>query len=206
MRYFFASSLREQLRREIQAQLVRFRSFGLALSHVDGHMNLHLHPVVLGILLDLAPDYGIAATRLTRDPLLQALWLDRRSAGRKIAEGAAFSALSCWAAPRLRNAGIFVTDRIYGLHQTGAVDEAYLLALIPSLPGGTTEIYAHPGVLPDAEIARWMPDYHHDRELAALCSPRVQQALYDHGITLCNYWQLRGGAGVEALAPTPSPL
>jgi hypothetical protein len=49
-------------------------------------------------------------------------------------------------------------------------------------------------VLPDAEITRWMPGYQHDKELAALCSPVVRQAVYDHGITLCNYWQLHDDA------------
>ena len=56
---------------------------------------------------------------------------------------------------------------------------------------GTTELYCHPGVLPDPEVARWMPNYQHDKETAALCSPRVRQALYDHGVTLSNYWQLQ---------------
>ena len=206
LRYFFVPGLRAQLEREIRAQLERFQSFGLALSHVDGHMNLHLHPVVLGILIDLAPEYGISAIRLTRDPILEALWLDFRSAPRKITEGLVFMALAYWAAPRLRAAGIAFTERVYGLHQTGAVDEAYLLALIPRLPSGVFELYCHPGVLPDAEVARWMPDYQHGTELAALCSPRVQQALYEHGVTLCNHWQLREAPESGRLAASPSPL
>lgn len=191
LRYFFLPGMRTQLRREIEAQLRRFQSFGLALSHVDGHMNMHLHPVVLDILLELSIEHRIGAIRLTRDPLLQALLLDARWPLRKMAEGTVFSALACWAAPRLRAAGIRFSDRLYGLHQTGAVDESYLTALIPRLPPGTTELYCHPGVLPDPEITRWMPGYQHDREMDALCSPRVQQAVYDHGITLCNYWQLQ---------------
>jgi hopanoid biosynthesis associated protein HpnK len=194
LRYFFLPGVRTQLRREIEAQLRRFRSFGLALSHVDGHMNMHLHPVVLDILLELAREYRIGAVRLTRDPLLEALRLDARWPLRKAAEGAVFSALACWAAPRLRAAGVRFADRLYGLHQTGAIDERYLTALLARLPPGTTEIYCHPGVLPDAEITRWMPGYQHDVEMAALCSPRVRQAVYDHGVTLCNYWQLRDDA------------
>ena len=207
LRYFFLPGMRTQLRREIEAQLRRFESFGLALSHVDGHMNMHLHPVVLDILVEIAADYRIGAIRLTRDPLLQALRLDLRWPLRKAAEGAVFAALSCRAEPRLRARGIRFSDRLYGLHQTGAVDEPYLRSLIPSLPPGTTELYCHPGVLPDPEVARWMPGYRHDRELEALCSPRVRQALYEHGVTLCNYWQLRGGFGAdESLAAESAPI
>ena len=53
-------------------------------------------------------------------------------------------------------------------------------------------MYCHPGVLPDREVERRMPGYQHDKELAALCSPRVREVLYEHDITLCNYWQIRG--------------
>jgi len=191
IRYFFLPDMRTQLRREIEAQLSRYRSFGLGLSHVDGHLNMHLHPVVLDILVELASDYGIGAIRLTRDPLLQALWLDRRWALRKIAEGTVFAMLACWAEPRLRAARIRFTDVLYGLHQTGAIDAAYLCALFPGLPAGVAEIYCHPGVLPDAEVERRMPGYQHDRELAALLDTAVRASLYDQGIKLANYWQLR---------------
>jgi hypothetical protein len=40
-----------------------------------------------------------------------------------------------------------------------------------------------------------MPGYRHDRELAALCSPRVRDALREHEVTLINYWQLREEEG-----------
>jgi hopanoid biosynthesis associated protein HpnK len=192
MRYFFLPSMRTQLRREIQAQLERFHSFGLALSHVDGHLNIHLHPVVVDILIELSAAYEIAGLRLTRDPLLPALRLDARWPLRKAAEATVFSGLTWWAEPRLRAAGIRFPDGLYGLHQTGVIDEEYLVALISRLPVGTSELYCHPGVLPDPTVERLMPGYQHDRELAALCSPRVRAALYEHGVTLGNYWQMRG--------------
>jgi hopanoid biosynthesis associated protein HpnK len=189
--YFFYPGMQVQLRQEVEAQLERFRSFGLALSHVDGHMNMHLHPVVLNILLEFADEYGIAVIRLTRDPLLQALQLDPRWPLRKAMEALVFLGLSCWAEPKLRAAGIRFPDVLYGLHQTGAIDEDYLVALIQSLPPGTIELYCHPGVMPDAEIQRRMPGYQHEKELAALCAPGVRQCLYERGVTLSNYWQLR---------------
>jgi hopanoid biosynthesis associated protein HpnK len=191
IRYFFLPGMRTQLRREIEAQLERFRSFDLALSHVDGHLNMHLHPVVLDILIELAREYGIEAIRLTRDPLGQALWLDHRWPLRKVAEALVFAGLACWAEPRLRAAGIRYPGVLYGLHQTGAVDERYLLALLGWLPAGTAELYCHPGITPDPEVEQRMPGYRHDVELSALCSERVRASLYEHGVALGNYWQLR---------------
>src|SRR2546430_13410546 len=42
-------------------------STGLRLAHVDGHVNIHLHPMILPLLLELAPKYGIRALRLSRE-------------------------------------------------------------------------------------------------------------------------------------------
>jgi len=106
---------------------------------------------------------------------------------------AVVAGLACCAEPRLRAAGIRFPDVLYGLHQTGAIDESYVTALIQSLRPGTTELYCHPGVMPDPEVKRRMPGYQHETELAALCAPRVRQSLYGRGVTLFNYWQLREG-------------
>src|SRR5260370_20116242 len=67
-RYFFNRSLREQLRAEIHAQFQKFNATGLALDHVNGHLHLHLHPTVFGILMEDADRLGIQRLRLTFDP------------------------------------------------------------------------------------------------------------------------------------------
>src|SRR5206468_2171784 len=56
-----------RLRREIEAQLAAFAATGLRLAHLDGHLNMHLHPMVLPILRELAPRYDIRAMRLSRE-------------------------------------------------------------------------------------------------------------------------------------------
>lgn len=181
---------RTQLRREIAAQLDAFVATGLPLAHVDGHLNMHLHPMVLPILLELAPRYGIRAMRLTREDLGTALRHDRRHLARKVAENGVFRALAAYAAPRLRAAGIATADRIYGLHQTGHVDEGYLLALIEALPPGTSEVYCHPADGQPAATARWQAGYDHAGETAALVSPRVRRAIATAGIDLVGTRQL----------------
>ena len=50
-RYFFRPSLRPQLKTDIRAQLHKFLASGLKLDHVNSHHHLHMHPTVLGILL-----------------------------------------------------------------------------------------------------------------------------------------------------------
>jgi hopanoid biosynthesis associated protein HpnK len=190
IRYFFTPGVRDQLRREITAQLDKFLATGLPLSHVDGHVTIHMHPVVIEILCDVATRYGIRAVRLPRDPLGAALAWDRRHALRKLFEAAAFGSLARWALPRLQHAGLRYPDRMYGMHQTGHVDEAYLVHLIATLPPGTSEVYGHPAELDD-EARRWRPpDYASEAELAALCSPRVRAALAAADVELISYRDL----------------
>jgi hopanoid biosynthesis associated protein HpnK len=181
---------RAELRGEIEAQLAAFAATGLVLSHVDGHVNIHLHPMILPILLELAPRYGIRAMRLTREDLGPALRYDPSHLGRKLGEGLVFRALAAWAAPRLRAAGIVTVDRVYGMHQTGHVDERYLLRLIATLPPGASEVYCHPAERQPAALARFQRGYDHAAEVAALTSERVRAALRARGVRLASYRDL----------------
>ena len=178
---------RKELRREITAQLDAFVATGLTLTHLDGHLNMHLHPMVLAILLELAPRYGIRAMRLPRESLAAALRHDRAHAARKVGEATVFRALAAYAAPRLRTAGIGFADRVYGMHQTGHVDEAYVLAVVRDLPAAVSELYCHPADGTPAALAPGQPGYDHAGELAALGSPRVRSALADGGVELTSY-------------------
>ncbi|MBI4514671.1 MAG: hopanoid biosynthesis-associated protein HpnK [Deltaproteobacteria bacterium] len=188
--YFFKLGVRQQVRREVCAQIEKFLAAGLTLSHVDGHVNIHLHPTILNLLVALSAQYGIRAVRLTREPLVTALRLDRRHAARKLAEGLTFNALSAYARPRLAAQGVRHPDRLFGLHQSGHLTEAYLLRLLPRLAPGVTELYCHPALL-DAEARRWRPaNYESEAELAALTSPRVAARIRDLGIDRITYRQL----------------
>ncbi len=190
IRYAFDYAFRDggaQLRREIEAQLAAFAATGLRLGHVDGHMNMHLHPVVLPVLLDLAPRYGIRAMRLSREDLGAALRHDPGHFARKLLEGVVFHALAAYSMPRLRTAGIATADRVYGMHQTGHVDERYLMALIAALPPGASELYCHPSDGLAAAMAPYQQGYDHAGELAALTSARVREAVRAAGVELVSY-------------------
>jgi len=175
---------RAELAREVEAQLAAFAATGLPLGHVDGHLNMHLHPMVLPTLIALAPRYGIRAMRLTRDDLGFALAHDPRHGLRKRMESLIFRALGAYATPRLRAAGILVPERVFGLHATGHVDEAYLLALLPRLRTGVNELYCHPAA---GDPVTGQAGYDHAGELGALTSPRVRAALSAAGVRLASY-------------------
>lgn len=190
MRYFFSPRARAEVRAECRAQIERFLETGLRPSHVDGHLNLHMHPVVMDAVLDLAREYAVPAIRLTHEDTAASLALAPRRALAKRWEGWVFARLAARCASRLDRAGIHHPDHLFGLHQSGHVDEAYLLGLLPRLRPGVTELYCHPAVLPCPEVERWSPDYRRDLELDALTSPAVAAAVRDHDIRLVSYADL----------------
>jgi hopanoid biosynthesis associated protein HpnK len=187
MRYFFLKPMRSQLYREIEGQIVRFRDTGLPLSHIDGHLNIHMHPVVFDILLELMPRHGISSFRLSRERLGVDLRLAPRRYLGKAADAFIFSRLSARCRPALERLGITFADEVKGLLNSGRMTEDYLINALDILQDGVTEIYFHPGCHPDDELRGRMPDYRHEEELAALTSHCVKEKVRGLGIRLLNY-------------------
>lgn len=187
LRYFFSRRAREQVYEECRAQIERFLATGLALTHIDGHVNIHMHPVVCDAVIALMREYDIPAMRVTNEAVSLALAFDGRQRVRKLREAFIFSQLARRAKHKLRAARRAFPDALFGLHQSGQVDERYLLYLLPQLPPGITELYCHPAVFPCPEVTRWTPTYRRADELAALTSQNVRRAIDTLGIALMSY-------------------
>lgn len=187
MRYYFLKPLRSRLYREIEAQIVKCLEAGISLSHLDGHLNIHMHPVVFDILCELMPAYGIESFRLSRESLAANLAVDRERVVGKCADAFIFASLAKRCRTRLDRLGIRYAAEVKGLLNSGRMTEDYLLQTLDSVGDGLTEIYFHPGCRPCAELDRWMPGYLHDEELAALTSAQVAGKLARLGIRLRNY-------------------
>ena len=175
VRFFALPAVRRQLEAEIRAQFQAFADTGLALDHVNAHKHFHLHPTLLEMLLRIGGEFGVPAVRLPREPG----WVARRSGG-AITGPAVAGLLSPWLAimrRRLRAARIAHNDYVFGMADSGAMDEARLLEILGRLPDGVTEIYLHPAVESGAAIAPSMAGYRHADELAALLSARVRAAV-----------------------------
>jgi chitin disaccharide deacetylase len=177
-RYFIQKNLRTQLRAEIHAQFERFRSTGLPLDHVNGHLHFHMHPTIFRILMAECKTFGIRRMRLTRDPL----WLNTRLAGGawlyRINHALIFGLLGAQAGRILRRHGIHHTDRVFGLLQNARVDETFIARLLPRLSAGDSELYSHPS----------LDEFRNEFE--ALISPRVKELVRQSGIQLIRYQDL----------------
>ena len=164
VQWFFSPAAQRDLAAEIRAQFDAFHATGLTLDHINAHNHLHLHPTVLGIILEVARDFGSPAIRLPWEPpTVLAPWL-------------ALLRL------RLRRAGVRHNDAIVGMRDTGHLTERRLLAALTGIKDGVTELYFHPATHATAALEKEAPGYDRAGELAALTSPAVAAKLKEMGL------------------------
>lgn len=190
MRYYFDRRLYRQLASEIVAQLDKFMATGLPLDHVNGHLNIHLHPTVLRVLLQVGTKYPLTALRVLREPLGQTLRIDTTNLGYKISHAIIFNLLGRYARRRIAHTGWIMPDRVYGLLQSGRMTESYLQRILPQLSSGVYEFYFHPALAGCPEMMRATPDYLYTEELAALTSANIRRMITDLGFQLVNFCDL----------------
>jgi hopanoid biosynthesis associated protein HpnK len=189
VRFSLLPRIRRQLAREIRAQFEAFRATGLRLDHVNAHKHLHVHPTVARLIIEIGRDYSMKAVRVPFEPVavLRAAFPEDRYAA---------PLYQPWIGSlqrRLRGAGLFVNDHLFGLAWSGRFDEQRFLRLIPQLPDGVSEIYLHPATERIPALAASMPGYRQKQELAALSSPAVKRLIAGLGIRLVSYGDLAGG-------------
>jgi hopanoid biosynthesis associated protein HpnK len=186
LRYFFVPGMRRLLAAEIRAQFEAFRATGLALDHVNAHQHLHLHPTIARLIVEIGRDYGMHALRLPSEP---ADVLCRAFPGERYRAPAYRPAVAALRR-RLRRAGLMINDQVFGIAWSGAMVEERVLALLPHLPPGISELYFHPATRTTRALAAAMPGYRHEDELAALLSADVRQRIAEFGIDLIGYRDL----------------
>ncbi len=177
-RYFLNPACKAELRAEIEAQVAKFHATGLPLDHLNGHLHLHLHPVVFGILLENAERWGIRAMRLTSDRFFLNARLAPGQWAYRISHAMIFGLLSARARRALARKNIRHTAAVFGLLQNARVDTGYVQKLLPQLPPGDSELYSHPSL------------DQFKNEFDALINPEIRCLPQQLGIRLIRYQDL----------------
>jgi hopanoid biosynthesis associated protein HpnK len=202
LRYAFRRGVLDKLRAEFRAQFERHLSVVGYLNHVNGHHNLHLHPALIDIVLDLASEYRVPYVRLVREPVLTTLALARDHSARKLRDHVVFRWASARARRRMTSRQIGANDLTFGFHQTGRLTEGYVLGVLARLRNKTvTEFYFHPAMDPaDGTQTRKKQA----TEVQILTGTNVRAALARFNITLTSFRELAGRrAGDPAHPPGP---
>ena len=114
-----------QLRTVLLQQISRYRQLtGLRRIRLDGHQHIHLVPLVLDAVLDLARSESITWVRSTREPLPEGLslklwWRSLQTGG--LIKWLVLQLLSGLAIPRLRRAGLQTNRRFAGVLFSGSM-------------------------------------------------------------------------------------
>ena len=114
-----------QLHTVLLQQISRYRQLtGLRHIRLDGHQHIHLVPLVLDAVLDLAGDESITWVRTTREPLPEGLplrlwWRSLQTGG--LLKWLVLQLLSWLAIPRLRRAGLQTNRRFAGVLFSGSM-------------------------------------------------------------------------------------
>ena len=185
IRYFFDQSIRVELESEIRAQFEKFVDSGLTLSHVDGHLHMHLHPTVFSLMLPMAKKYGAKGIRLPRDDPWLSLRYDPHRAATKITWAIVFGLLNRWCLTRLNDCDLATAQHVYGLFQSGQMGEAYVKSLLEQINAPSAELYFHPDTAYTGNELGPNPG-----DLDALLSLSIRDIIQEKGIQLTTYQNL----------------
>ena len=186
-RYFYDTGLHPEIKREMRAQIEAVLNAGGKVWFINGHLNLHLHPSLTPLVVDLAKEYGIPALRLAAEDWRTTLALAPDGPLPKVAQGVIFAILSRRARRLAADAGLVVNDHLFGLTHDGRMTEDYLLGLVPCLKPGLTEIYNHPALAVDPALREAAPGYRRQEEFTALVSPRLQETLRGRKVKVTHF-------------------
>ena len=173
---------------ELAAQVRKVQSAGIRPSHLDTHKHTHLLPPVLNAVARIASEFQIPWVRRPFDfPLNGGSVPWQRQAVSK-ALGFARSGFH-----RVLNSyGCRTTDHFAGFQITGNYDATELARLVRHLPEGITEFMCHPGFCTsELQAARTRLKESRRRELEALTSSQVRQAIEESNVTLARYGEIR---------------
>ena len=186
IRYFFDPSMRTKMTDELRAQVERHLELVGYLNHIDGHLNFHVHPLFADILIDLAVEYKVPCIRLPRESVMTTLRLRRNNVPSKLIESVIFRTLSRRMRRMMTERGLRSTDALFGLHQSGHLDEDYVVGVIDQLREGTTELYFHPA----ADVGGIPPSPAAQLEVEILTDPGVREAIDRNHIELITFADL----------------
>lgn len=180
--------------RELRSQIEKVTSAGIQVTHLDSHKHIHLLPPILGLVLRLAREYRINSIRFPVEPASSALGplLSGRVGWPRMSKqyllGRTLTTLAACQVKAVAHAGLYRTDRFYGLSQTEFLDKRIMEQILRGVPAGTSEIMCHPGYVDEALLkTRTRLRAHRETELNALTGPGIRQLVEELGIELISY-------------------
>jgi chitin disaccharide deacetylase len=177
-RYLLGGITPAEVEEELRRQIERLQATGLPIVHANSHQHLHVLPKIFEIVLRLAEEHRIPFVRIPREPAARGLSPRALQIGVLNRIGRA--------ARRRLTRGVRATDRTVGVVAAGGLTVEKLTRILDDVEG-LTELVCHPGLGDQTLEAAYGWGYGWDRETAALCDPRVKDAMERRGIRLASF-------------------
>ena len=182
-RYLTGKVSREDISRELFAQVRKMEKTGLALTHIDSHQHMHMLPGVIDIALSAASAIGLSATRVSLSPLFTGF---TGNPGQLIGRLGLWT-LATLAKRRAKSRNFRTPDHFAGIVAGEAVNISHLRHIIETLPDGTTEIMMHPGTNNKILIPDTAWDHDFEAELSAMTDPELMKLVSEKEIGIVNF-------------------
>jgi chitin disaccharide deacetylase len=185
LRRLLAGSLpRAEVEAELAAQIERALAAGVRLTHLDSHCHLHAFPMLGSIVHGLGRRCAVPCARRAEIGFLGEL---RGAPLGRVPLALLISACQRFTRWRVRD-GLRTPDRMLGLLRSGSIDAEWLVRAIAALPAGrVTELMVHPGDGTDGPSGEDHGSLARRRELDAVTSPSVAEAVRRAGVELVSY-------------------
>ena len=173
----YGKKILNQIECEFRRQIERILLANIHVTHLDSHQHLHIFPGVSDIILKLSHEYSI--------PFVRVPYVEENN----------WSKLPVNLLARaLKNKSALNGQILHfrGFTDSGRMCSRRIIKILEELNDGVTEIMVHPGF--EDEYTRQKYNhwgYHWEQELDAVCDEKVQQTLYELGIELINYRELK---------------
>lgn len=189
--------VRDAIARELHAQAEKVFDCGIRVTHFDSHKHVHILPMVLDILVEIAKRFSV---KIMRTPFEGAgTWnffrdveKEHRAAFLEQYAGARLSSVTRpyfrW---RTAKAGIQSPTVLYGISFTGFLNEKIIRRICATLKPGLSELMTHPGIV-DEDLVRSRSRLldSRAREMNLLISEEVIRMFKENDITLGHFGEV----------------
>jgi chitin disaccharide deacetylase len=163
---------------EWRAQIEFLLQAGLQITHADSHQHLHAFPPAFRLAVKLCREYQIPALRLPRE---------RNRIAARTLTATALNANIAIARRTISAASLHHNDHFHGFKRAGGYGIQELLADLPLLQDGVTELALHPSTTNFAPY----PTLRGNDEREALLSPAFQAQIKQSQIALISWHEVQ---------------
>ncbi|MBD3296277.1 MAG: ChbG/HpnK family deacetylase [Candidatus Omnitrophica bacterium] len=181
-----------ELREELSSQIEAVKACGLEVTHLDAHEHVHMFPVVLDCVVDLAVKYDIPYIRVPLERFSVA-GMDFRF--RDILR---YGVLRYFAGKGMRTVnclGIGHNDGFFGHFHSGRITGPLLKRFLSGMPAGITELPVHPGILSEELLGESPWHRNAEKEMNVLLEGSWMDTARREGVRVLSHTQALELAG-----------